>query len=112
MDYHTFKRQFYRTTEWKKLRAFIRKRDEYRCQDCKRLLYKSKWSVDHIVEIGPSNYKDRGITHGPSNLQLLCEPCHNKKHNRFVSFNLVDRRGDVNFDSREERLNYLMSRKK
>lgn len=58
----------------KRIRPSILKRDKYLCQMC---LSKGKYIpakiVDHIIP------KKHGGTDDPSNLQSLCETCHNTK---------------------------------
>ena len=59
---------------WVKLRKVILERDKHLCQACKRNgLAKRGWHVDHIIS------KAKGGTDEQTNLQTLCEPCHNSK---------------------------------
>lgn len=59
---------------WKKLRLIILARDKYLCQECLRnSRYTRANHVDHILN------KAAGGTDDHSNLQALCEPCHNAK---------------------------------
>lgn len=53
--------------------ARIRKLQKDRCAECKISL-KGKGARDHIVSLC------RGGTNWPSNIQLLCLPCNNRKH--------------------------------
>lgn len=59
---------------WDKLRKLILARDKYLCQAC---LAKGRVAqgnqVDHITP------KAKGGTNDPSNLRVLCEPCHTAK---------------------------------
>jgi len=63
---------FYRSTEWRKLLASIIKARGRQCEACGSI--DGRLIGDHIVE-----RKDGGAELDPSNVQLLCLPCHNKK---------------------------------
>lgn len=52
---------------WSDIRRFILQRDGFRCRICGS---GQRLEVDHIVN---------GDNHAPSNLQVLCRPCHLKK---------------------------------
>lgn len=59
---------------WRKLRLVILKRDGYRCQPCRRKgLLTAATQVDHIVP------KAKLGTDHPSNLQAICDSCHEAK---------------------------------
>ena len=70
---------FYKSREWMDLRDKTLKRDRYICQMCGvRCLGKKKDlpspQVDHIETI-----RDRwDLRLTPSNLRVLCKPCHSK----------------------------------
>lgn len=87
------KRKFYDSGDWKKLRAEIKKRDNYECQECKRngivSVDTNEYSesakrkkimllVDHIKELDV--YPELALD--DDNLETLCVGCHNKKHGR------------------------------
>lgn len=63
---------FYRSTDWRKLVSSIIKARGRRCEACG--FADARLIGDHIVE-----RKDGGAELDPSNVQLLCLPCHNKK---------------------------------
>lgn len=69
-------KKFYNTAAWKTQRAYILKRDRYRCTEpgCRR----RATEVHHIVELSESNVNDINISLNPSNLRSLCEPCHKR----------------------------------
>ena len=77
-----FSKAFYKSTEWKKARDYIFKRDNGLCQDC---LKKSKLvpgkEVHHIEFLTPLNITDPDVTLNESNLILLCKECHHNRHN-------------------------------
>ncbi|MBM7605996.1 5-methylcytosine-specific restriction endonuclease McrA [Metabacillus crassostreae] len=86
------KRKFYKSKQWSGvngLREQAIRRDNYECQECKRLgkVYTDKHDpdkhkrldVDHIKEI----YTYPELALELDNLETLCIRCHNKKHNRF-----------------------------
>lgn len=80
--YNKFKRdkvrdRFYQSTEWKKKREEIRKRDKYRCQRCERRgIFKKGDVVHHIKEL--RDYPELKLE--DSNLEMLCHKCHNDIH--------------------------------
>lgn len=54
--------------DWERIRRIVLRRDGGRCQSCGALANQ----VDHVTA---------GDDHSPSNLQALCEPCHQRKTN-------------------------------
>ncbi len=79
MNFRDWQKKFYKSKKWINLRNYVRLRDNYTCQHCKRLIVKDKWIVDHIVEINEKNKNDNEILYNKNNLELLCISCHNKK---------------------------------
>jgi 5-methylcytosine-specific restriction enzyme A len=74
---------FYRSKEWYNTRDMIRLRDKGICQTCGKFILPTTRSngrtmygiVDHIID-----YKLRpDLALEPTNLVLLCLPCHNTK---------------------------------
>lgn len=68
--------RFYHSASWKRVRDLIRIRDNGLCVEClndKRITVGT--IVDHIIPI-KQNWNKRL---DEDNLQLLCQPCHNKK---------------------------------
>lgn len=63
---------FYRSTAWRKLLASIIEVRGRRCEACGSA--DGRLIGDHITE-----RKDGGVELDPSNVLLLCLPCHNKK---------------------------------
>ncbi|MFD2046024.1 HNH endonuclease [Ornithinibacillus salinisoli] len=91
------KRKFYDGGPWKQMREHIKKRDNYECQECKRLgrvtIDTNEYSesakrkkimlvVDHIKEI--EDYPELALD--KDNLETKCVNCHNKKHGRYVDY--------------------------
>jgi 5-methylcytosine-specific restriction enzyme A len=67
---------FYKSSEWEKVRTEALVRDKYLCQHClKSKKVKRAEMVDHIVPVKVEWNKRLTL----SNLQSLCNPCHNKK---------------------------------
>ena len=66
--------QFYQSTKWKKVRAYVKKRDHGICQDCGSI----GQEVHHIIPLTLRNYQTE-LAIDPSNLQLLCKSCHDAK---------------------------------
>lgn len=68
--------QFYKSTEWKKLRERVMRRDEYLCQQCKREdRITAGYICDHIIETKDDWSRRLDI----DNVEFLCLECHNKK---------------------------------
>jgi len=68
---------FYNSRQWRKLRLVILQRDPV-CKECERLgRVESSTVCDHIQPINKG-----GAKLNPSNLQGLCERCHNSKSAR------------------------------
>jgi len=69
--------EFYESAKWKRKRAYILKRDGYRCQLCKKFgKFTQATQVHHIkhLEDAPE------LAYSNENLVALCLGCHNKQH--------------------------------
>ena len=73
-----FSVMFYRSKQWRKIRAYIFKKYYGICQDCG----KPGQEVHHIIFLTPSNINDPSIALGEDNLILLCKGCHSARHNK------------------------------
>lgn len=51
----------------------VKLRDQYTCQECRRLFLPDELQIDHKVTLAA------GGTESDDNLQSLCEPCHEAK---------------------------------
>lgn len=71
---------FYNSKDWLQLSDHIRKTSFHICHDCGKPNSKE---VHHIQPVTESNVMDPNITLNPDNLVLLCNDCHNRRHNRF-----------------------------
>ena len=71
-----FARAFYKSTQWKKQRAYILKRDGYICTE--EGCYNPATEVHHIIELTPENIHDPRISLAESNLRSLCHDCHDR----------------------------------
>lgn len=70
---------FYKSKEWRKLRAIAKRRDNNECQMCKEIGgYSKGYMVHHIKEV--KDYPELALT--LNNLQTLCNSCHNKVHDK------------------------------
>lgn len=73
---------FYKTTRWKSKRDKILKRDEYRCQECKRYGKTTEATTVHhiypLLEYPLLRLETR-------NLISLCSKCHDKMHDRVTN---------------------------
>ena len=58
---------------WRRIRDQILLRDLYTCQHCRQVFDPKDLVCDHIVNTA------QGGTDEPTNLQTLCNPCHDKK---------------------------------
>jgi len=61
------------------VKAYIRDRDNYTCQICKKHIANEKNEVHHIIP------RSKGGSDRPDNLILLCQNCHTKVHTGKVS---------------------------
>lgn len=71
--------KFYQWSAWRKLRQQALERDNYECQECKRLgKYKRAQNVHHLQEV-----KERPkLAMTLDNLECVCVQCHNKIHDK------------------------------
>jgi len=56
------------------IKSYIRNRDNYTCQICKKKIANIRNEVHHIIP------KSKGGSNRPDNLILLCQDCHKKVH--------------------------------
>ncbi|GIP38318.1 HNH endonuclease [Paenibacillus sp. J31TS4] len=70
---------FYKSTRWKTKREKILRRDEYLCQECKR--YGRSTAAATVHHINPLERHPELALVSP-NLVSLCNPCHDKMHDR------------------------------
>ena len=68
---------FYLSTKWKKKRAAILRRDNYRCQECARYGRMTPAVTVHHIEHLEDAPEKALIS---SNLISLCRACHNAQH--------------------------------
>lgn len=59
---------------WRKLRQYVFQRDLGRCQYCNSPVELNKCHIHHTLE------RNQGGTNHPSNLKVLCVPCHKERH--------------------------------
>lgn len=91
------RRTFYNSMKWRRMRDYIRRRDNYECQWCKKkgLLTidtgalnrngrkRNALIVHHIEEL-----TDRPeLRLAPDNLVLICFRCHEQHHERWIENN-------------------------
>jgi 5-methylcytosine-specific restriction endonuclease McrA len=73
---------YYKTKEWKAIALYVRQRDNYLCQSCKRKGKLKKGNqVHHIMHLTEKNINDYNIRANPKNLEVICDDCHNEEHN-------------------------------
>ena len=71
--------KFYKTQRWERLREKILRRDEYRCQECKRYGRLTQGTTVHHI-FPREDFPE--IRWEPWNLTTLCAECHNAMHDR------------------------------
>lgn len=77
-----FAKKFYNSKEWRRLSKLYRESHFYICERCGAV---GATQVHHKVHLNPVNINDPSVSLNPDNLELLCDDCHNKVHNRFQS---------------------------
>lgn len=78
-----YAKSFYTSEAWKKTRLAYIKSVNGLCERCKAAgKFVPGKIVHHRKHITPKNINDPHITLSFSNLELLCEDCHNKEHKR------------------------------
>ena len=94
-------RAFYNDMKWRNMRSYIKEKNNYECQECKRKgkvsldIYeknkndrkKIKLVVHHIKEL--KDYPELALDE--DNLETLCVECHNKIHDRHFKSNFKQR---------------------
>ena len=75
---------FYSSSEWRRLREEVLRRDHWECQWCKlegKVVTNADTilEVDHIKEL--EYYPELALD--IDNMRTLCKECHNKRHERF-----------------------------
>lgn len=71
-----FAKEFYLSAAWRKVRAYIFKRDAGLCVKCGR----PGVIVHHKDHLTPENINNPMIALGEDNLELLCRDCHAIEH--------------------------------
>lgn len=71
-----FAKRFYASAKWKRTQAAVMKAYNYTCQRCGR----PAKIVHHKTWLTPDNIHDPAIALDWSNLEPLCQDCHNQEH--------------------------------
>lgn len=74
-----FAKEFYRSTAWRKTRAYIYNKQHGICERCHGE-YGPGEIVHHKIYLTPYNIHNPAITLGEDNLELLCRICHAIEH--------------------------------
>jgi 5-methylcytosine-specific restriction endonuclease McrA len=69
----------YLTTQWRRLRLSVLRRDSFMCQDCVRKGISKEADTVHHIEPGVSE-----LFYDTTNLISLCASCHDRMHNRMT----------------------------
>lgn len=98
-----YAKAFYASTAWRKCRkAYF----EYRYGLCERCNGPGK-IVHHKCYITPGNINDPDVTLNFSNLELLCQDCHNREHHERYGVTredvMFDENGDLMRSGRDAR---------
>ncbi|MBH0174724.1 HNH endonuclease [Fictibacillus sp. 23RED33] len=72
---------FYKSSRWKNKRESVLKRDEYRCQECKRYGKNTEATTVHHIHPLLERPEQRLLS---TNLLSLCGRCHDKMHDRIT----------------------------
>ncbi|EJQ56207.1 hypothetical protein IEQ_00181 [Bacillus cereus BAG6X1-2] len=78
---HDYAKSFYTSKEWVKCRTGFMQSKHYICERCGNLAV----ICHHKTYISPKNINNPEITLNWSNLEALCQDCHNKEHHRTSS---------------------------
>lgn len=75
--------EIYKTKEWKKVRQYVIARSNGLCERCKKRgkIVPGK-IVHHIRWLTYDNKNDWNIAYSPSNLEYICNDCHESVHGR------------------------------
>lgn len=77
-------KSFYDSKEWKNFRKMIILQRGPVCEECKRLITEHKQLEVHHEEILTiNNVNDVTVSLNPDKVKILCNGCHNIKHDRF-----------------------------
>jgi len=71
--------KYSKSLEWAEVRRRVRKRDNYKCVDCKKPVKKGDRSVVHHEYY---DYWGQGNKEEVDSCVLLCPVCHNKRHRK------------------------------
>lgn len=71
-----YAKSFYTSPAWKKCRLGYMQSKNFICERCGGTAH----IVHHKKHINPQNIHDTSITLSWSNLEALCQDCHNKEH--------------------------------
>lgn len=75
-----FAEAFYHSTQWKKMRDYIFKKECGICERCNGVNGPGE-IVHHKIYLTPDNINNPLITLNEENLELLCRVCHAIEHN-------------------------------
>lgn len=78
-----YAKDFYKSNEWKRARKIVIARSSGLCERCLAAgLYRPGYIVHHKTYLTPDNISDPKVALDISNLEYICEDCHNKEHSR------------------------------
>lgn len=69
--------EFYNSTKWERMRAFVLRRDQYACVICRRYGRLTEAKTVHHIKHLEDNWE---LRLDPNNLISVCSKCHNKLH--------------------------------
>lgn len=78
-----FAAEFYASWKWRRVRIAYAKSVGGLCERCKkRGVFSVGTQVHHKIRLTPANIKDPKVALAWSNLELLCDACHEQEHTR------------------------------
>ncbi len=86
-----FSKAFYKSKAWERTRIAYNK---YKCGICERCGSAGD-IVHHKIHITPHNINNPKITLDWTNLELLCQDCHNKEHFKQKRRYSFDKNGNI-----------------
>ena len=98
-----FAQSFYNSKLWRDTQKIYKQSKFGVCERCGQP--HERMIVHHKEYLTPENITDPNITLNFDNLELVCEPCHNKEH--FRKYSPV--REDVTFNARGELVKKIIS---
>lgn len=95
-------RAFYHSSPWKKLAAFVKRRDKGLCQRCLRHgEVKPGYIAHHKEPLTPDNINDPSVSLNADKCEYVCKQCHEEIHRElgYGALNGTPAKPRVGFDA-------------